>query len=519
MMDTKPVIFTPTLFFKYAICPHWIWHDIFSDPKDKGEMSELTLKLFEQGVLHEQEYIEGLSYTQVEQVNLDQAFDNTLALMKIGEELIYQGVIQYQNNGVLYQGRPDLLKKMPGKSHFGNFHYQAIEIKSSREIRPEQKHQLVFYGIILEQIQGVFPRESAIINKNKETLPFSITDKEQEKTSRQIAEILNIIKGIKPPLKLVSDCKNSPWYKKCVLEAEEKNDIALIHHLDYRAHIALRACGINTVPDAAGMDIDSLPKISFASPATLERVKIQAQSLNDKDLKWLAKPQLPQSDLKIFFDMEGDLLLHSQYLFGFWISGDPEYKYGKIGNVKKHKNEGKYFLYFLAKEPKDEETLWKQFLFWLNILPDEYVVFHYANYEKIYTAKLAEKYGSSDKFNIFHSKLFDLEDARKKSVIFPLYFYSIKDIAKSRFVNFKWRHKKAGGAQSVFWYEKWLEEGDPKVLQDIINYNEDDLRATEFFYLWLSNFQDNQKQITRDAKFYPQIFLNCLKIKEISRIC
>lgn len=81
----------------------------------------------------------------------------------------------------------------------------------------------------------------------------------------------------------------------------------------------------------------------------------------------------------------------------------------------------------------------------------------------------------------------DLEKVVQKSVILPLYFYSIKDIAKSRFLNFKWRHEKAGGSQSVFWYDEWLETGNREILDDIINYNEDDVRTTEHLYLWLKN--------------------------------
>jgi uncharacterized protein len=52
-------------------------------------------------------------------------------------------------------------------------------------------------------------------------------------------------------------------------------------------------------------------------------------------------------------------------------------------------------------------------------------------------------------------------------------------------VDFHWRHQKAGGAQSVFWYEQWLEDVDCDLLNDIIDYNEDDVRATECFYEWL----------------------------------
>ena len=76
--------------------------------------------------------------------------------MAAGAELIYQGVIQYEADGVLYQGRPDLLKKMSGKSKFGDYYYEPIEIKSTKELHTEQKYQLVFYGLVLEQVQGCF---------------------------------------------------------------------------------------------------------------------------------------------------------------------------------------------------------------------------------------------------------------------------------------------------------------------------------------------------------------------------
>ncbi len=385
-IDQKPLIFTPTLFYEYAACCHWIWHDRFTDPKEKGAMPELTLKLFEQGVLHEKDYIKDLTYTQVKQVDLSRAFQETLSLMQAGAELIYQGVIQYQAEGVLYQGRPDLLKKVPGKSGFGDYYYQPLDIKSTKELHTEQKYQLVFYGLVLENMQGIFPTQAAIINRDKETVPLLIDEEQKQKTASHMEVILSIIKGDKPPLKLVSSCKSSPWFNKCVAEAEAANDIALLYRLDFRSHPALRQNGINSVADAAQMDIDALPKIPFATKEILQRVKLQAQSLKEGKLIWLAKPDLPNPKLKIFFDIEGDPLLQTQYLFGFWIAGDPEFKYAKAGHVRKHKTDDRYFLYFLAEDPGEEQALWKQFLEWLEVLPeDDYAIFHYANYENSWT--------------------------------------------------------------------------------------------------------------------------------------
>ena len=156
---------------------------------------------------------------------------------------------------------------------------------------------------------------------------------------------------------------------------------------------------------------------------------------------------------------------------------------------------GKYFLYFLAETPELEQAMWIDFLSWLRYLPAEYKVYHYAHYEKTALKKLSEKYKNSDELHSFQELLIDLKKSVDKSVIFPLYFYSIKDIAKSSFVNFKWRHAKAGGGQSIFWYEQWLETKDRQTLQDIIDYNEDDVRATEHLHLWIN--QEVQKTICK----------------------
>ncbi len=447
-------------------------------------MPALTERLLELGVLHEEKYIKGLDLVEVKEKKPQEAFERTMALMREGANLIYQGEIQCEMNGVLYRGRPDLLeKKLSQRSNFGEYFYVPVDIKSSSDIKTEQWMQLTLYAKILEQVQGVFPEDVAIINRDHERIPFSITEKNRIKTFDKADEIIAVMKGLKPPLKLVSTCKQSPWYKQCEHEAIEADDIALLYKLNARSHEALRENGIKTVPDAAKMDVDALPKIPYASPTTLKRIKLQAQSLMTKEIKWTGSPKLPESSLNLYFDIEGDPLLQVQYLWGFWVVGDPEGKYAKIGHVHKPE-EGKYFLYFLAEQPEDERQMWKEFLKWLELLPDEDItVWHYHHYEVDQCKSLEKSYGGSDPLHRFIRNFVDLSAVVKKNVILPLYFYSIKDIAK-KILKFKWRHEKAGGAQSIFWYEDWLEKGDRAILQDIVNYNEDDVRATEALHHW-----------------------------------
>ncbi|EKD78827.1 MAG: hypothetical protein ACD_41C00256G0001 [uncultured bacterium] len=233
----------------------------------------------------------------------------------------------------------------------------------------------------------------------------------------------------------------------------------------------LRQLDIKTVHQVATADFSRLPKIPHMNTEGLHRVQLQAQSLVKNDIIWLKHPQILDAPLKIYFDIEGDPLLQVQYLFGFWIVDG--------------KQPGRY-ISFVAERPEDEGKMWQEFLSWLKTLPpNHYRVYHFADYERSRTLGLAKQYGGAELVKPFVDRFIDLSVVVQESIIFPLYFYSIKDIAKSRFLQYKWRHPKAGGAQSIFWYEKWLETGDRTVLQDIVNYNEDDVVATEYLHHWL----------------------------------
>lgn len=480
-------IITPSLFYQYATCPHWIWYDHFGDPSNKGDVPELAQKLLEQGVMHEEEYVEGLrgangakeakgedTFVEVSTKDPARAFAKTVELMRAGAATIYQGSIEAEIDGVLWRGRPDLLEKRKGRSKLGAFFYAPVDIKSSHSIHKEQQLQLTFYAKILEELQGVCPKETAIINVDHERIPFSPGPEHLVKAKKITREIVDILGGKKPPLRLASKCKRSPWFEECVRSAEEASDIALIYDLDARAHPALRKAGIVTVADAAKMVVARLPKIPYCSPDELSRIKLQAQSLTTKTLHWLKKPTIPDAPIRIYFDIEGDPLLDVQYLFGFWIV--PSTGSGQAG----------YYKYFLADKPEDEGKMWRAFVEWTATLrPGTFKVYHYADYERAQTLRLAKEHGSSKSFEYFASQYVDLLAIVRDSVIFPLYFYSIKDIAKSKFLGFKWRSTKAGGAQSIFWYEEWLETKDRRILQDVIDYNEDDVLATACLDKWL----------------------------------
>lgn len=456
---------TSQTFYKYLLCPHWIWFDIWGDQKAKGELSELQQKLLEQGIHREEEYIKDRDFVAVELKDPEEAFLKTLELMKQGTEAIWQGVLIDDH----WVGRPDLLERRKGKSRFGSWYYAPVDIKSSNSLKREHKLQLVLYALLLEKIQTRRPKEACIINRAGERICFEIDDF-TEQFECTLKEIEGVLENPKPPLPfLTKKCLESPWGSECIRLAEECDDIALLYRVSRRVIGPLREAGIKTLEDVRRMNPKDVAEcVPYLTEKSLERMKMQAESLKTK--KWFLRKhqRISDAEYKIYFDIEGDPLYGCEYLFGFLVES-PEV--------------GVEYVHFLAERPEDEEKMWNQFLEWVETLPKNYIVFHFASYEKGRITMLSNRYGGSAALNRFYDNLFDIYDVITSCLVLPVYFYGLKDIAK--LLGFEWRHKKAGGAQSIFWYEDWLIKKDRKILKDIVQYNEDDVRATKFMKEWL----------------------------------
>jgi predicted RecB family nuclease len=459
---------SPSLFFQYAQSPHWIWYDIHGDQSKKVALPELTKRLIEGGVLHEEECVKDIEKVTIDKnLSNDEAEKLTFEYMKAGEELIYQGAISYTDGDVKFKGRPDFLKKCNGSSNFGDYHYIPIEIKNSTKCdKSEYKKQLMLYAIILNKLQGIMPSFGYFINKHKKQITCELTDKILQGTKDTIHDILSILRGLEPPLKITRESLGTPWSEVLLEEAKQKSDISLLYNIKPSVMMGLKSEGIQTLSDMASCNIDLLPKIKGASIDTLRRLQKQAKSLVNDEIILISKPDVPEAQTKIYFDVEYDPLLGVDYLFGLLIA--------KPGSEP-------IFKYFIAEAPDKENEMWIEFIDWIkNTNLDDVKVYHYSDAEKIRLKKLSEKYGGCDELELFISNLVDLRKVTTDSFVFPVYFYSIKDIAK--YLDFKWQHEKAGGAQSIFWYEEWLDTKDRKILQDIINYNEDDVNATQFLH-------------------------------------
>lgn len=479
-----PTPLTASDFYKYITCPHWPWLDRFASRKERAMKRELTLaeeRRLDDGYRHEQRVMEGMMRGRQVQVLPEKGdtgllFSQTLAAMKEGAEVIYQGTLVAGD----WHGRPDVLVKEAGNSWLGNWHYVPVDIKSAHELKLSHRLQLVFYARLLERIQGVAPSRGAIINADAEWRWVDVGGPQRD--FEQVHSALERIRsGERPPCVLRKACMDtSPWGAVCVHQAEQAHDIALLFNVNVNMLGALRAFGVRTIEDAAVLDVASLAGAAPGLTAhALEVAKIQARSLRDKTVFVKDPVALPASSYEIFFDIESDQ------------PNDMDYLYGML--VRERGGEAVYRP-FVAEQPTDEAQMWQVFLGWLATLPVDYVVYHYAPYEPMRLRLLAERHGGSPWLDRFMERLVDLKPLATKRVTFPLYFYGLKYICK--FLGLSWTGALQSGGESIDWYERWCETGDRVVLDGIIQYNEDDVRATLFLKDWLATYAKDRAAYT-----------------------
>jgi len=469
----KPPVITGSMFFKYATCPHWVYFDRYGDPKKKQKQSRFAEMLIELGLLHEERVIAGRDYVEVKGRGNAARFNKTLELMKSGAALIYHGLLLADG----LAGEPDLLERRDDRpSVFGAYHYVAIDIKSADRLLDAHKYQLSFYGDLLEKTQGIRPAQGYILNGSGLLLGFELADF-FGLYEESLTELRDALSGRRPPPHLSSGCKQSPWFHECVALAEATGDVALLYNVKERTLAVLREQGVRTVRDAAAMDVEALlaaaPQLSRK---TLERLVLQARALLEKR-HFIRKPiRLPAAAAEYHFDIEGDPLRQVEYLFGFLVRSGEQEKYE----------------YFLAEKPEDEEKMWWRFLDWAALLPENFVVYHYGTYEQSRLTMLENRYGRTPDLDRFRAAMVDLNEIVKEAVIFPLYFYGIKNIGE--YIGFERSKKIAGGGESVAYYEDWLEKGDRKKLEAVIKYNEDDVIATRCLKDWLGREREGYRQ-------------------------
>ncbi len=467
-------------------CPHRVTMDLFGDPAQRDAPNPFIQLLWKKGSAFEKEIMEGLGvpFTNLSMYAGDDKERLTLAAMQRGDALIYSG--RMRAAGLL--GDPDLLRREGHGYIAGDIKSGAGEEGPEELSRPKKPYavQLALYTDILERKGLSAGRHAFVWDVNREEVTYDFEEPQgkrkpmtlwQDYQDCLVAAKAIVEKADKTLAAYSSVCKLCHWYTACTSHLADTNDLTLIPELGRAKRDALmpRLPTIRALAESSPGDFLAGKKTLFPGigPATLEKLHARAQLLaaGDEARPYLRESiALPLADLELFFDIEVDPMRDTCYLHGFV--------------ERRHRNnDTERFVAFFADEPGAEAERQAFEASWRYLRESQpCVVYYYSKYERTIYRKLREKYPdvcTEDELEALFdpARAVDLYyDVVLKATEWPTRDFSIKTLAG--YLGFVWRDTHPSGAASIEWFHRWVETGDETIRQRILDYNEDDCRAT-----------------------------------------
>jgi predicted RecB family nuclease len=476
-----------TTLYNLVQCPTRVALDYFGDPEERDPANPFIAMLWERGTLYEEDVIRkgSMEFLDLSKAEGDEKERLTKEAMQAGAPLIYSGRIVAGD----LVGIPDLLRR-----HAKG--YLPIDIKSGRgkedggetsEGKPKLHYavQIALYVDILEKLGMSAGRRGYILDIHGEEVEYDlettrgvrISETLWEEYQGFLAESRAIASGdVSPKGALASACKLCHWYSSCTQSLRDAGDLTLIPGLG------------RAVRDSLGEAFEDVAALASIEPeAYITKNKTPFKGVGAKSLvkfneraKLLSEPSarpylketiaLPKSSLELFFDIEVDPLRDITYLHGIVERRDGD-------------NATERFVAFFCEE-ETEEAERKAFSQSFEYLTKdrEATIWYYSKYERTLYRKLQARYpdvcSAEEIENLFNpEKAVDLYyDVVVKATEWPTNDHSIKTLA--RYLGFDWRDNNPSGAASIEWFDQWVKTRDEAVKERILDYNEDDCRAT-----------------------------------------
>jgi uncharacterized protein len=483
---------TASQLYDFTQCPHRVWRDLYGPQDEKTtDPNPFVELLWQRGLAHEESVVAQLgTFENLAGLSWEEGARLTLAAMRDQAPLIYQGVLLHED----MMGRPDLLQRRPDGT------YVAVDIKSGMGLEGEnsdeadpkpKKHyavQLAFYADLIQRLGFGSEHTGYIIDKNLARVHYRLDEPMGPKTPTTywqyyqwvLAEVRNLVTNTthNDPAYSSGACKLCPWYASCLTWCKDHSDPSLLFMLGRKIRDILRddlhithldeMCDLDIAAALAAKKQDKQMLKGIAQP-TLESAVKRARILTRDQKPVFYKPIVfPDTAVEVFYDIESDPTQDLVYLHG----------------VYERRGKQERYLSFVAADntPAAEEHAWREFWEYVHSLGPDFTLYYYAPYERTMNRRLQSKYpgvvSSEDIEALFAVEIaVDLyTHVILKKTDWPLSSYSIKAIAQ--YLGFTWRDESPSGALSIQWYNEYLTQHEDHLLQRILDYNEDDCKAT-----------------------------------------
>ena len=515
---------TDELLFNYQRCSRRSFLDQYGDQGLRDRASDYLMKLRQDSLTHRYEVLAEAPFERPSYPRRDwkAGAEATLALMEKGVDRIASGVLLLAlENGINLVSCPDLLVKQPGYSIWGEWVYVPVDIRLGK--RPKLDYQIAaaFHAYVLAGIQGIWSETSWLILRQRGAYAINlleITPRMQDLLQSCMTDLLDLQE---PEVFIAhSRCDLCHWFSHCYEIAQRDRHLSLLPGVTPSRYAQLKALGLVTleaIATTAPKRLEPLPgfgaqvaqRLVHQAQATLydqaiahcepphkgdlvTKADLLARSLLpiDPSAPLLSTQELPTAAIELYFDIEAAPEKNLIYLHGVLV----------VNRIAQTDT----FHPLLAEDLEGEGTVWEQFLDLVWQYPDA-PIFHFCPYEVQTVKRLGEYYNTPPELvDPLLTRFVDLHERVTRVAILPVESYALKPIA--RWLGFNWRDADANGAQSICWYDQWLETGDRAFLEAILRYNEDDCRATYRVKDWLVNFcqpsGDEPESVSPDVRFH-----------------
>ncbi len=471
-----------------SLCELRPWLLAHGEPQaEPGAYQQVLVRL---GQRHESSHLAELGdVTELSEGTFEERIDRTRELIELGEHTLYQPVfqstIQIDGTDVRVVGIPDFLIRDGAGYRVRDC---KLSLHADEEHHPEILRQLEIYGWLFEQTIGTPPIALEVVlgDSSIVEVPYDGGDR----AIRALQEIKRTTLLDAPPYSPVgwSKCQACGFRKRCWTEAENRSDVALVYGVDQGLVRALRRDGAAT-PEQLLDRFDETTLAAFTRPwgsrsqrvgRKAGRILEQARATASNSMTVLFPPALPVADHYVMFDLEGVPPQLDEfdkvYLWGTQVFGA---------------NSGEYQAAVAAFGPDGDRRGWLDFLEQSGAIFEAYgdiPFIHWHHYETSKIRTYIERYGDvSGLAQRVLRNCVDLLPVTRDAVVLPDPSYSLKVV--ERRADYRRTLDEYGGDWSIARYIEAVETDDEsdreEIMQEILDYNREDLEATWAVMGWL----------------------------------
>ncbi|MFT5517371.1 MAG: putative RecB family nuclease [Rhodothermales bacterium] len=422
------------------------------------------------------------------------ALDKTRKAMASGVDFIVQATLQTGR----WRGVADVLRRVPGASTLGDWHYEPIDTKLATETRGATVLQLCLYAELVGDLQGQLPEQFHVVKPRMDWALEEFRFEDYSAYYRLVRQQLETtVAG--PPVEdtypdPVEKCDTCRWYGHCSRQRRADDHLSLVAGM---SKLQIGELGRQDVVTLEGYAERTEPLRERPSRGSREsydrthrqaRVQLQGRRTDEPVVELIdhdperGLSQLPTPDPgDVFFDIESDGFVEDgglEYLFGLWLEDGGTWVYERFWGLNH------------AEERIAFEGLVDFLMARWETYPD-FRIYHYSPYDKAAVSRLMGRHGTreTEVDRLLRGRRFvDIMAITKQGIRASVEGYGLKDMEP--LIGYV-RQTPLEDARNALRVASWaLELGRPEDLGDeergvIEEYNREDCEATAELRAWL----------------------------------